>query len=536
MNRRVYRAYGVQPRRSRSKHKIILAVLIVAIIGFGAYKIFAPTPVEKAVNQLQFDGSPTEAEKQTIRTAIKDQAKTYDGSVKVSVATTLEATDSSQTLSAYVPVTNVYATRQAIAKADLSGVTVYVASTTDEKTRKAIASALGLEPTSLKTLTGLPDELADTAVAFISPKDLTSNMKLLAFEGTYYLDSFQKGAVFRQAVFSGDGATGLSGLTLTNLSGKDATLKVNMTGVTALTRVMMKKLNTVGDPKYFSKLIGPFLADADLTHVSNEVSFKTGCTYHNAVFCAPPEMIETLKDSGIDLVELTGNHNNDTGRQYNTETISLYHSLGWHTFGGGLNATEAAKPYIADLKGSKVAFLGYNYADGLNSGAIATASGAGANSFSLTKVKSDVTAAREQGASFVIVDVQFWECYSYPDGYVEFPQCDLPIADQKQTFRSIADAGADMVIGTQAHQPQTYEMYKGKPIYYGLGNLYFEQTSWPGTERGIILTHYFVGGKHVQTKLSPTVYHTELQTHLMDAADAVKLLERLKTARGTAGL
>ena len=103
-------------------------------------------------------------------------------------------------------------------------------------------------------------------------------------------------------------------------------------------------------------------------------------------------------------------------------------------------------------------------------------------------------------------------------------------------FRKIVDLGADMVIGTQAHQPQTYEVYKGKPIYYGLGNLYFEQTQWPGTERGIILSHYFVGSKLIQTKLSPTVYDENLQTRLMDNSGAVYLLERLKTARSAAGL
>ncbi len=246
-------------------------------------------------------------------------------------------------------------------------------------------------------------------------------------------------------------------------------------------------------------------------------------------------MIDALKASGVDLVELTGNHNNDTGSTYNTQTINLYHKLGWKTVGGGLNAAEAAKFYVADLKGSKVAFLAYNYADSPNSGAIAVGSTAGANSFDFGKIESDVASAKQQ-ADFVIVDVQFWECYAYPDGFVEFPECDLPIGQQTSVFRQIADLGADMVIGTQAHQPQTYEMYKGKPIYYGLGNLYFEQTQWPGTERGIILTHYFSGGKLVQTKLTPTVYGKEFQTHPMTNKEALYLLGRLQTARSTAGL
>src|SRR5690606_35536523 len=114
---------------------------------------------------------------------------------------------------------------------------------------------------------------------------------------------------------------------------------------------------------------------------------------------------------------------------------------------------------------------------------------------------------------------------------VEFPQCDGPIPNQKEVFRKLVDLGANMVVGSSAHQPQTYETYKDASIYYGLGNLYFDQHYWPGTERGIVLTHYFDKGKLLQTKLSPTVYNKEMQTRLMTDKEAVYLLERLSSAR-----
>jgi hypothetical protein len=518
---------------------VVVAVLLILSLGFWVYKSFlAPTTPSQAADRLQFDGSVAPAEKQIIQDAIRNQSKTYRGSVKVRVETTL-ALDakvaSDLVLAAYVPVTNAYVTRQGVTKGELGQIELYVPAEADDVARAAIAEVLGVGAESLKSLAGPVEELADSAVAFVPAEQISPQVKLLAWEGTYYLDSFSSGAVFRHAVFSGGAAGGLDGLALNEDPTKDTTLKVNMTGVTALTREMMKKMSSVGGPTFFSEKIGPFLADADITHVSNEVSFRAGCPYSTTKFCSPPEMIEALKASGVDLVELTGNHNNDVGSQYNTESINLYHSLGWKTFGGGLNATEAAKPYIADVKGSKVAFLAYNYADGPNSGAIAGVSDAGANPFSFEKVEADIAAAKQQ-ANFVIVDVQFWECYAYPDGYVEFPECDVPIGQQSSVFRQITGLGADMVIGSSAHQPQTFEFYNGKPIYYGLGNLYFEQTRWPGTERGIILTHYFAGGKLLQTKLSPTVYDKNFQTRLMDNDEALYLLDRLNTARQTAGL
>lgn len=94
------------------------------------------------------------------------------------------------------------------------------------------------------------------------------------------------------------------------------------------------------------------MSDADLTHVSNEVSFRDDCSYSNTAFCSDPRFIETLKDSGVDLVELTGNHNNDVGSQYNTNTINLYRSLGWNVFGGGLNTEDAAK-FLLQIKNNR---------------------------------------------------------------------------------------------------------------------------------------------------------------------------------------
>jgi poly-gamma-glutamate capsule biosynthesis protein CapA/YwtB (metallophosphatase superfamily) len=127
--------------------------------------------------------------------------------------------------------------------------------------------------------------------------------------------------------------------------------------------------------------------------------------------------------------------------------------------------------------------------------------------------------------------VQYWECYAYPDGYVEYPICDKPIGEQEAVFKKLVDLGANMVVGSSAHQPQTYELYKDAPIYYGLGNLYFDQTSWPGTERGIVLTHYFVDGILLQTKLTPTVFDSDLQTRIATADQADYLLRRLQAAR-----
>lgn len=524
--------YGESRPRRRSKRRFVrvFVFLVLVVGGFWGYRqLTKPSPQEVVDNRVVFDSSFSEPEKQKISDAIINQTKNVNGITTAQILTTETPVVGALTIDGYVLITHVYSPKQQITKLELPSQTVYIWHELDAVARTAIISTLGINDTSVQTLNSF-DELKQDDIAIVPVGLLSKEVKLLTFEGNYYLDNFAGGAIFRQVTFSGDSAQEFSDLRLNTLPTKESTLKINQTGVTALTRIMMKKLNTVGDPLYFSEKIGDFLADADITHVSNEVSFKPDCGYSNTAFCSDPRFIETLKDSGVDLVELTGNHNNDVGNQFNTDTINQYRSLGWSVVGGGLNTEDARKFYVADQKESKVAILGYNYPDSPNGGAISRDTTAGANSFDFDKIKTDIESAKQQ-SSFVIVDVQYWECYAYPDGYIEFPECDIPIGEQEAVFKQIADLGADMVVGTQAHQPQTYEIYNGKPIYYGLGNLYFDQTSWPGTERGIILTHYFAKGELLQTKLSPTIYGDALQTELASETQAEYLLNRLENAR-----
>ena len=55
----------------------------------------------------------------------------------------------------------------------------------------------------------------------------------------------------------------------------------------------------------------------------------------------------------------------------------------------------------------------------------------------------------------------------------------------KNLGRRFIDSGADMVIGTHPHVTQPMEEYKGKRIYYSLGNFIFDQYFSPETKKGL---------------------------------------------------
>ena len=131
------------------------------------------------------------------------------------------------------------------------------------------------------------------------------------------------------------------------------------------------------------------------------------------------------------------------------------------------------------------------------------------------------------------MDIQYYECSAYV-ATEEDTTCDYAdsaAGDQIGFFRHLIDLGADIVVGTSAHQPQTFELYGDGAIYYGLGNLFFDQAWWPGTTRSLVLEHYFYNNKLLQTRINVTVYGSELQTSLMFEDMKNQFLERLISER-----
>lgn len=47
-----------------------------------------------------------------------------------------------------------------------------------------------------------------------------------------------------------------------------------------------------------------------------------------------------------------------------------------------------------------------------------------------------------------------------------------------ETYHAYIDAGADIVHGHHSHVPQGWEEYRGRPIFYGLGNFIVDKSAW----------------------------------------------------------
>lgn len=378
-------------------------------------------------------------------------------------------------------------------------------------------------------------------VSFINFQELDYNYQLLYFNDKYFLDDFEGGVEFGVGVeimsapeFLADVIEENSRNVYDEISTEDIA-KINMSGVTALTRNLAFKIEESGDPAYPAQKIADFLGDADLVHTSNEVSFVPNCQPQRSMsFCSHPDYIKTLEAINANVIELTGNHNNDYGAQHNENTIEMYKERGWGYYGGGLDEQDAEEILFKEVKDSKIAFIGYNYYDSIHNhfGNLAGENRAGANSFTFEKMERDIKKAKEEGA-LTIVTFQFEECWSYPPEDVIFPPCYRPLSnpDQKHVFRTAVDYGADIVIGSQAHQPQTYEIYDGKPIFYGTGNIFFDQIPWIGTRQGMILSHYVHEDRLLQSRITTTLYDDDMRPYVTKGDDRELLLELLRDAR-----
>ncbi|MGZ8527432.1 MAG: CapA family protein [Candidatus Limnocylindrales bacterium] len=254
------------------------------------------------------------------------------------------------------------------------------------------------------------------------------------------------------------------------------------------------------------------LKGADLAVANFENPAPDAFRYHTqgTVFSADPKLIAGLDRAGIDIVSLGNNHIRDAGAQGILDTIKNLKKYGIKSTGAGADLAAARKPAAIEVNGVQVAILGY---DTIAKYYAAGPSKAGSAQLSPAVVRADIKKARAAGADIVIV---------YPHWGTEYSP--RPFAAQQALARAVIDAGADMVIGNHAHWVGAMEVYKGRPIWYALGNLVFDQDWSEPTMEGITLELTFRGTELVQVRIRPHVILDKSQPNFMDPAGAGKVV------------
>jgi poly-gamma-glutamate synthesis protein (capsule biosynthesis protein) len=293
---------------------------------------------------------------------------------------------------------------------------------------------------------------------------------------------------------------------------------IAMTGVTAMVRQTAFQMDQFG-PDWPAKVVGPELAAADITAISNEVPFVPGCQtntdLNNLVFCSKPEYMAALELVGADIIGLTGNHQNDYGRQDALKSLEIYAEAGLPVYGGGANKEEAFAPLYLEHNGNRLAFLGANsYGPKF---AWATDDQPGSAEFDLNIMSATIRNIKAKDkADVVLAELQYQESYDV-----------TPLMDQRQNFRALSQAGADIVTGVQSHVPQAMEFEDGKLILYGLGNLFFDQMWSMSTREGLIVKHTIYEGRHIGTQVLTTMLYDYGQPRWASPEERTRILKRV---------
>ena len=352
---------------------------------------------------------------------------------------------------------------------------------------------------------------------------LDSKLKVLTVnDQSPVRNDFDESAYPLKVGFSLKGSkAGLFDLPVTNRDPSKLTV-VLMTGVTALVRATAIRMEIVA-LDYPAWDIEDTLKAADITHISNEIPFYTGCPYPDPrqvglVFCSNPKYIDLLDLVGTDVVELTGNHFQDYGSEATLQTLEMYDDRGWPYYGGGKDLEDSRKPALITHNGNRFAFIGCNPIGPQFAWATEDKPGA-APCGDYEWMKTEIADLTERGY-IVIATFQYVEYYE--------PK---PTEQHVKDFRAIADAGATIVDGSQAHIPQAMEFYDNAFIHYGLGNLFFDQMDGP-SRREFLDRDVFYDGRYISTELVTALLEDYARPRLMTPDERKKFLEMMFEVSG----
>lgn len=178
---------------------------------------------------------------------------------------------------------------------------------------------------------------------------------------------------------------------------------------------------------------------------------------NNYTFTFPPETAELLYRHNIRLVNIGNNHIMNFSRDGLLQTKRFLDEARVF-YMGDPDALEGDRVARVSIKGIEFSFV--NWSD-------------------WTSDKTDHTVAqvaKEFEKGRIVVVYTHWG-----EEYVE------PVPRVRQLAHSFVDAGAAIVIGSHPHVVQEHEVYKGKYIYYSLGNFIFDQYWNEAVRRGLLL-------------------------------------------------
>jgi len=235
---------------------------------------------------------------------------------------------------------------------------------------------------------------------------------------------------------------------------------VNLAGVTSDTKVFSKQIRKVLEQADFSLINLECALVPDRRGRLKKVRGRDSVP-KRFQFLADPSALDHLLKAGVDAVSLANNHSMDAGVLGLAETINSLKGRQFDYLGAGENLEKSARPLLVRIQEIDVALIAVNTIEVDASLSGSTRAGV----FSYPAHQNElVNAIREaHRAADIVIVLPHWG-----DEYT------ARVSDsQRSMAKWLIQQGADAIVGSHSHHPQALDFYRGCPVVFSLGNLYF---------------------------------------------------------------
>lgn len=216
-------------------------------------------------------------------------------------------------------------------------------------------------------------------------------------------------------------------------------------------------------------LAGSLQADIDICHLETPLTTSTPSNY--PVFATPHQLAAAIRKTGWEGCSVASNHSLDRGVDGVITTLDVMRGQGLKTAGTRKTENGTSIAWYS-VKGRSVAHLAYTY--GFNGFTLPSDMPWLVNKINAKSIIAAAARARKAGADLIVVSMHWGNEYqSEPSSY------------QTSLARTLtASPNIDAIIGHHAHVIQKTVRIHGKPVVYGLGNLWSGQGPWADQARG----------------------------------------------------
>lgn len=209
------------------------------------------------------------------------------------------------------------------------------------------------------------------------------------------------------------------------------------------------------------------LTGADFLIINNEFPYTdrgTPTAGKTFTFRCPPWTAQWIREMGTDIAALANNHVYDYGEQGALDTFDALDEQGIPYIGAGRDIDDASQTAYCIVNGVTIAILNATEIERYENPDTREAGEDSPGVFRMLDTERLCEKVREakEKADLCIV-------------YAHWGTERMPAADWSQTTKAqeLAEAGADLIVGSHPHVLQNIEYVDGVPVFYSLGNYFF---------------------------------------------------------------